>query len=184
VKEPKKKAVGRFRGLALADDDRRRLAEKKSGGRLSARHWRRIRILELLDQKWTMQDTADATGTYPREVRRVARRYLARGLEAALSEDPRPKPEKKFDARSEAAVVALACSPPPPGRARWTVRLLAREVERQGIVATVGKETIRRLLESHELKPWREKNVVRAGAEPGVRRADGGRAEPDGEAGE
>jgi hypothetical protein len=161
VKEPKNKAVERFRGLTLADDDRRELAAKKAAGRLSARHWRRIRILELLDQKWTMQDTADATGTYPREVRRVARRYLARGLEAALTEDPRPKPERKFDARGEAAIVALTCSPPPPGRARWTVRLLAQEAERQGIVASVGKETIRRLLESHALKPWREKNVVR-----------------------
>jgi hypothetical protein len=184
VKGPKKKAVERFRGLALGDDDRRALAAKKAGGRQSARHWRRIRILELLDQKWTMQDTADATGTYPREVRRVARRYLARGLEVALTEDPRPKPEKKFDARGEAAVVALTCSPPPPGRARWTVRLLAREAERQGIVASVGKETIRRLLESHALKLWREKNVVRPRVEPRVRRADGGRVEPDGEAGE
>ena len=108
-----------------------------------------------------MQDAADAAGTYPREVRRVGRRYLQRGLEAALSEDPRPKPPKKFDARSEATVVALACGPPPPGRSRWSVVLLAREVERRGIVASVGKETIRRLLSSHELKPWREKNVVR-----------------------
>jgi len=53
--------------------------------------------------------------------------------------DPRPKPPKKFDARSEAAVVALACSPPPPGRSRWSVVLLAKEVARQGIVASVGK---------------------------------------------
>ena len=181
MKDSKKQAVARFRGLALAAGDRRALTAKKSGGRLSARHWRRIRILELLDQKWTMQDTADATGTYPREVRRVARRYLARGLEAALSEDPRPRPEKKFDTRGEAAIVALVCSPPPPGRTRWTVRLLAREAERQGIVASVSKETIRRLLESHELKPWREKNVVRARAESGVRPADGGRAGSDGE---
>jgi Homeodomain-like domain len=72
-----------------------------------------------------MQDTADAAGTFPREVRRVGRRYLQRGLEAALSEDPRPKPPKKFDARSEAAVVALACSPPPPGRSRWSVVVIA-----------------------------------------------------------
>lgn len=103
-----------------------------------------------------MLDTADATGMYPREVRHVARRYLARGLEAALTEDPMPKPEKKCDPRGEAAVVAVTCSPPPPERARWTVRLRAQEAERQGIGASVGKEIIRRLLESHELKPWRE----------------------------
>jgi hypothetical protein len=106
--------------------------------RLSIRRWRRIRILELLDKGWTMQDTADAAGTFPREVRRVGRRYLQRGLEAALSEDPRPKPPKKFDARSEAAVVALACSPPPPGRSRWSVVLLAKEVARHRRIGRQG----------------------------------------------
>jgi hypothetical protein len=183
VKQPKKQSVERFPGLSLKGEERKALAAMRAGRkRLSIRRRRRIRILELLDKGWTMQDTADAAGTFPREVRRVGRRYLQRGLEAALSEDARPKPPKKFDARSEAAVVALACIPPPPGRSRWSVVLLAKEVARQGIVASVGKETVRRLLKSHELKPWREKNVVRPGAEPRVRRADGGRAEPDGEA--
>ena len=65
-------------------------------------------LLELLDNRWTIQRTADAAGTFPREVRRVGRRYLQRGLEAALSEDPRPKPPKKFDARSEAALRFVA----------------------------------------------------------------------------
>jgi len=147
VKQPKKKSVERFPGLSLKEEERQALAAMRAGRkRLSIRRWRRIRILELLDKGWTMQDTADAAGTFPREVRRVGRRYLQRGLEAALSEDPRPKPPKKFDARSEAAVVALACSPPPPGRSRWSVVLLAKEVARQGIVASVGKETVRRVL--------------------------------------
>jgi hypothetical protein len=75
---------------------------------LSIQGCRRLRILELLDKGRTMQAAADAAGTYPREVRRVDRRYLQRRLEAALSEDPRPKPPKKFDARIEAAVVTLA----------------------------------------------------------------------------
>jgi len=90
--------------------------------RLSIRLWRRIWILELLDKGWTMQDTADAAGTFPREIRRVGRRYLQGGLEAALSEDPRPKPLPKFDTRSEAAVVAIACSPPSLGRSRLVSR--------------------------------------------------------------
>jgi hypothetical protein len=98
----------------------------------------------------------------PGEEGAETRRYPQRSLEAALSEDPRPKPPKKFDARSEAAVLALACSSPPPGRSRWSVVLLAKEVARQDIVASVGKKTVRRLLTSHGLKPWREKNVARA----------------------
>ena len=61
--------------------------------------------------------------------------------------------------------MALVCGPPPEGRARWTVRLLAEEVVKRKLVPRVGRETIRVLLESHELKPWREKNVVRGGTE-------------------
>ncbi len=53
---------------------------------------------------------------------------------------------------------------PPEGRARWTVRLLVEEVVKRKLVPRVGRETIRVLLETHDLKPWREKNVVRGKA--------------------
>ena len=96
MKEPKGKAVERFRGLTLGEDDRRELAAMKVGRkRLSARHWRRIRILELLDQRWTMQDTADATGTYPREVRRVARRFLSRSPRRGAERGPEAEAEQE-----------------------------------------------------------------------------------------
>jgi hypothetical protein len=114
-------------------------------------------------------------------VRRVGWRYLELGLEAALTDDPRPKPPKLLDATQQAAIVAMVCGPPPPGHARWTIVLTAREAQQRGVVGTVGRETIRRLFASHALKPWREKNVVRAAARPGVPAADGsgtGSAEP------
>jgi hypothetical protein len=123
-------------------------------------------------------------GTYPREVRRVGWRYLRRGLEAALSDDPRPKPAKLLEARQQAAIVAMVCGPPPEGRLRWTIVLTAHEAQRRGMVVKVGRETIRRLFVSHELKPWREENVVCAQAGRGIHRADGGsveRSEPAGE---
>jgi hypothetical protein len=150
---------------------------------VSERSWRRIRILELLDQGWILSHIAAAVGSYPREVRRIGWRYLERGLEVALSDDPRPTPEKMLDRRQQAAIVAMVCGPPPPGRARWTIVLTAHEAQRRGIVAKVGRETIRRLFVSHELKPWREKNVVCSQAGPGIRTADGAgirRAQPAG----
>ncbi len=129
--------------------------------RVSARVWRRVRILQLLDRGWTMAATGIAAGTYPREVRRVGWRYLNSGLAEALGEDARPKQAKLLDARQQAAIVAMVCAPPPPGRSRWTLVLIAEEATRRKIVAKVGRETIRRMLTRHELKPWREKNVVR-----------------------
>ncbi len=120
--------------------------------------------------------TAAAAGTYPREVRRVGRRFLAGGLAEPLGEDARPKEARLLDARQEAAIVAMVCAPPPAVRSRWTLTLIAEEAAHKRIVAKVGRETIRRMLNRHELKPWRDNNVVRAEGGPGVPDADGRRA--------
>src|SRR6187549_536659 len=162
----------RFPGLRLSAADRRALASETGGGRpLPARRWRRIRILELLHQGRSLIDVAQAVGTYSREVRRVGWRFLEQGLAAALTDDPRPKPPKRLDTRQQAAIVALVCGPPPAGCARWTIRLTTAEAMRRGIVADVGRETVRQVLAHHALKPWREKNVVRARVGHRVHRA-------------
>jgi putative transposase len=154
----------RFPGLCLSATDRQFLAAQTREGRpVSARTWKRIRILELLHEHWSLADVAAAVGTYPREVRRVGWRYLDFGVQAALTDDPRPKPPKLLDTRQTAAIVAMVCGPPPAGYARWTVRVTTEETKRRGIVADVGRETIRQVLAQHELKPWRKKNVVRPG---------------------
>jgi hypothetical protein len=57
-------------------------------------------------------------------------------------------------------LVALACTDPPTGFARWSVRLLTKEAVSKGIVPKVGRERIRLVLREHGIKPWREKNVV------------------------
>jgi hypothetical protein len=57
----------------------------------------------------------------------------------------------------------MVCSRAPEGRARWSVRLIAEEAVKQKLVPKVGRETIRIFLQSHDLKPWREKDVVRGG---------------------
>jgi putative transposase len=169
----------RFSGLSLKKKDRIELERRRSGGRtMDARTWRRIRVLELLDEGLSVRATAKAVGGYPREISRVGKRYLKGGLEMALSDDPRPKPPKMLDSPQEAAIVAMVCGPPPEGRARWTVRLVAEEAVERKIVDRVGRETIRIVLATHDLKPWREKNVVRPEDRQRVRRADGGRAAP------
>lgn len=155
----------RFPSLRLSATDRQTLAKQTRDGRaVSARTWKRIRILELLHEQWPIGDVAAAVGTYRREVRRVGWRYLERGVVAALSDDPRPKLPKLLDTRQEAAIVAMVCGPPPAGYARWTVRVTTEETKRRGIVADVGRETVRQVLAHHELKPWRKKNVVHPSA--------------------
>jgi len=99
----------------------------------------------------------------PKTVWLTSPRFRQGGLERALYERPRPGKAALLDAQQRQRIVALVCSPPPEGRARWTVRLLTEEVVKRKLVPRVGRETMRVLLESHDLKPWREKNVVRAG---------------------
>ena len=170
------KPGNRFRGLKLRPEDRAELLSMQRGrASLTARTWRRIRVLLLLDQGETVRATAVAVGGYPREISRVGKRYLNDGLRKALTDDARPKPAPKLDSAQQAALVAMVCGPPPDGRARWTVRLLAQEARTRGVVDSVGRETIRIVLARHDLKPWREKNVVRPSDRPRVRRAHGGR---------
>jgi transposase len=100
----------------------------------------------------------------PKTVRAIARRYEEEGLESAVRERPRPGKQRALDARQSQRIMAMVCGPPPEGRARWTVRLIAEQAVKRKLTPAVGRETVRILLESHDLKPWREKNVVRGGA--------------------
>ncbi|MDB4962910.1 MAG: hypothetical protein JWP01_2909 [Myxococcales bacterium] len=115
------KAPKRFAGLTLTKKDRTALAAMQRKGKLSARTWRRIRVLELLDSGQSVRATAKAAGTIRGRCRGSVN-YIARGLQAALTDDPRGKPEPCLDSVRRAAVVAMVCGPAPEGRARWTFR--------------------------------------------------------------
>jgi putative transposase len=94
-------------------------------------------------------------------IRKIGHRYREGGLERALYEKQRPGAEALLEDSQKQRIIAMVCSDPPEGFARWTVRLVAEEAVKRRLVPRVGRETIRILLLSHDLKPWREKNVVR-----------------------
>jgi putative transposase len=94
-------------------------------------------------------------------IRKIGHRYQEGGLERALYEKQRPGAGALLEDSQKQRIIAMVCSDPPQGFARWTVRLVAEEAVKRRLVPRVGRETIRILLLSHDLKPWREKNVVR-----------------------
>jgi transposase len=116
-------------------------------------------------------------GLSAKAVWQIGKRYGQDGLDRALFDAARPGKSPMLDQHQSQQIIAMVCSPPPEGRARWTVRLLTEEVIRRKLVSQVGRETIRVLLESHDLKPWREKNVVHSDLGSGVHRAHGGRTQ-------
>jgi transposase len=143
--------------ITLAPDDLATVQSMLSKGRWNARELRRARILLLLHQKRTVKEAGDAVGAYPHTVRQVGWRYVREGTQAALRDRARPGGKKLLTPSQRERVIAMVCGPPPSGRGCWTVRLVATEAVARGIVRTVGRETIRVLLASHDLKPWRKK---------------------------
>jgi transposase len=149
--------------VELRKKDRKQIARMLNKGWESARVLRRALILRQLDQGQTAGQVASQVGVASKTVRAIARRYEEEGLESALYEKPRPGQRRRLDVSQSQRIIALVCGPPPAGQARWTVRLIVEEAVKRKLVAKVGRETIRVLLRTHDLKPWREKNVVRGG---------------------
>ena len=166
------------RKVELKPGDVEKLKALTSRGREAARVIKRARVLQVLSEGKSAEKAAQAAGVGGSTARRIMKRYLAHGLEQALREAPRPGKERLLKPKQEQQLVAMLCGPSPQGRARWTIRLATEEAMSHEIVATIGRETVRETMKRHALKPWREKNVVRAGDDAGVRAEDGGRSQP------
>jgi transposase len=143
--------------VTLDVGERDELEAMVRGGKASARRLKRAQILLAADRGSTDETIAVNVSVGTSTVYRTKRRFVEEGFEAALSESPRPGAERKLDAKEEALLVAVACSNPPAGRARWTLTLLADEMVRLTQHDSVSPETVRRRLAENELKPWLKK---------------------------
>ena len=132
--------------LNLSKAERQKLQEIARKGENKARVITRARILLLSNEGCTDQQVADALQIGRATVERIRRRAVREGVETALVDRPRPGSEPKLNAKQEAQLVAIACSEPPPGQKRWTIRLLMEEVMQQKIVDRISFETVRRVV--------------------------------------
>ncbi|MGQ0703809.1 MAG: helix-turn-helix domain-containing protein [Gemmatimonadales bacterium] len=148
----------------LKSQDAKELERLLQGGVQQVRVVLRAMALRQLGRGTSAPQVARLVALTPQAIRKIAHRYRRGGLESALYERPRPGAAQVLAPAEKQRIVAMACSTPPTGAARWTVRLIAQEAIKRRLVPKVGRETIRVLLQSHDLKPWREKNVVRGGA--------------------
>lgn len=151
--------------VRLSRKDRQLVAEMLRRGRESARVLRRASILRQLDRGQKITQIAGNLGVVRKTVRTIARRYQQEGLESALHEKPRPGKARALDVNQSQRIIAMVCGSPPAGMARWSVRLIAEESVKRKLASKVGRETIRILLQSHDLKPWREKKLVYRGVD-------------------
>jgi transposase len=148
--------------IQLSKQERRELKTLLTRGLQPVRTvLRALTLIQLANGEPTTKIAANL-GLSRKAVWQIGRRFRQAGLEGALYEQGRRGASGLLDAQEQQRIVALACSQPPAGRARWTVRLLAEEAVKRKLVPRAGRETIRVVLQSHDTKPWREKNVVRS----------------------
>src|SRR4029453_14494597 len=129
----------------LTAEERQTLEQIVHKGKSSARKWTRARILLKADEELADEEIAEAVGTSVATIERTRQRFVEEGLDA-LSERPRLGARPKLTAKGAAHVIAVACSPAPGGRKRWTLRLLADRAVELGLCSEVSHESVRRLL--------------------------------------
>jgi len=151
--------------LQLSKSDERSLTQLLRSGVQQVRVVLRSLALLQLSHGDTAPGIARRLRLTPKTVRDIGKRYLEGGVDRALYERARHGAKSILSTTEQQRIIAMACSDAPDGRARWTVRLIAEQAIKRKLVPKVGRETIRILLESHDLKPWREKNVVRGRAQ-------------------
>lgn len=143
--------------VTLSEDERSRLEGLTRSGKTAATTFIHARALLLCDagplgSPWKVADVAEALGITTRTIEHLKERFVEEGLEAALQRKPRGKPPKlSFDGAFDARLTALACSPAPDGRARWTVRLLAEKVVELKIAPRVSTMSVHRALKKTNL---------------------------------
>ena len=137
--------------VRLSQGERAELEAMVKRGHVKATVIRRAHILLKADADgpgWSDAEIAEAFGCSPHTVENVRRRFVDRGMDGTLRRKRQDRPSRRpiLDGQGEARLIALACSEPPEGRARWTLRLLADRAVELEIAEGLSYETARRML--------------------------------------
>jgi transposase len=139
--------------VRLTGEQRERLGDVTRNGNNSAKRIMHARVLLMSDEdhprgRYKDAQIAGHLGVSERTVGRVRTTFVRCGEAVALERKVRQSPPvpPKLDGQAEAHLVAICCSPPPQGRARWTLSLLADELVSRKVVVSICKETVRAAL--------------------------------------
>ena len=144
---PKKKYI-----VSLTVEERQELEKLTNTGKAAAYKLNHARILLKADINqesggWTDLAISEALDISQATIERVRQRFVEQGVEAALNRQrSRRYKRRRLDGEQEAHLIALACSSPPSGHARWTIRLLADQMVELEYVEEISRETVRQTL--------------------------------------
>jgi len=142
--------------VTLSRAERKQLEETVSKGAGAAHRIKHAHILLAADENgpnWKDEDIAKTFRCHANTVANVRQRFVEQGLDEALERKKRETPPvpRKLDGRGEARLIAVACSAPPEGRAKWTMQMLADELVTLGVVESISDETVRCTLKKTNL---------------------------------
>ena len=138
--------------VRLTAAEREKLEGVVNRGKVGAEKRKRAHMLLKADANpegpaWSDGQIAEALDVGKTTIHRTRQAYVEQGLESALERQrPTGRQYRKLDGIQEAKLVTIACSPPPEGQARWTIKLLADKLVELEIVESIGAETVRRTL--------------------------------------
>jgi transposase len=138
--------------VRLTEEERTELQGLLRRGKVAAAKRSRALVLLKADaglegSGFTDEQVAQSLEVSTRSVNRVRKAYVEEGLSAAIERQPRrEQPRRKLDGAAEAHLVAVACSPPPAGQTRWTLRLLSDKLVELQIVESISRECVRQTL--------------------------------------
>lgn len=151
--------------VTLTEEERNFLTEMTSKGRhRSQKVLNALTLLACDEGKYqnfrsTNAEISKVLNTSMRKIDRVKKRFVTQGLDVALDGKKSDRVyEKKADGDFEAHLIALSCSNPPKGYARWSLRLLADRAVELNYVDNISHETVRRVLKKTNLSPGRKKS--------------------------
>src|ERR1051325_2291884 len=143
--------------VTLTAEERQQLKALVHGGVGAVRRIKRAQILLAADGGYKDEAIAQTIGVGTSTVYRTKQRFVEEGLERALHEAPRPGAPRKLGAADESLLIAVTCSDPPEGCAKWTLDLLAAEMVRLTSHTSLSRDTVGRRLNEMAIKPWQEK---------------------------
>lgn len=132
--------------VRLSGQERKELEKLISSGVAPARKLTRARILLRVDEGLTKTEVSQVLDVSINTVTNVCRSFQEQRVEAIERKKPDREYEHSLDGEAEAHLIAIACSAPPQGRERWTLRLLKREMVKRKYVVNVSHETVRTAL--------------------------------------
>ena len=144
--------------VRLSVEERSRLNRQTMQGRIKVRQYKRMQILLLADENHdnggkTDKAIAEQLAISPATVERTRRHYVENGLESALNEQPRSGRPREISGETRAQITALACSTPPEGYGRWSLRLLADKAVELAFIEHISHDAVGDILKKTKSNP-------------------------------